>query len=297
MDIAIKTRSDDLELLLTVVDSGGFTAAADVLGIQVARVSRAVSRVEQQLNMTILIRTTRRLELTEEGRQFIESIRVGLHYIQQAEEEVISHSKLPRGRLRVDAASPFLLHQLVPHISAFHQSYPDIELELNSHEGIVDLIEHRTDVAIRVGKLSDSSLHARVLGKSPLYIVASPEYLSRQGIPQQAADLMSHELIGFVGPKSLNKWPLNGINEIRGKMTSSNGEVVRQLVLEGTGIACMSGFMVKQDIKAGRLVALLEADKSQNTEREQVSAVYYKTSAIARRVTAFLDFIQPRLTL
>ncbi|MGL4750289.1 MAG: LysR family transcriptional regulator, partial [Shewanella sp.] len=110
----MKTRSDDLEILLAVVDSGGFSAAAELLDIQVARVSRAVSKVESQVGVSILNRTTRRLELTEEGRQFVETIRLGLLQIQQAEEEIITRGELPRGRLRVDAASPFVFHQLVP---------------------------------------------------------------------------------------------------------------------------------------------------------------------------------------
>lgn len=179
----MKTRSDDLEILLAVVDSGGFSAAAEQLDIQVARVSRAVSKVENQVGVSILNRTTRRIELTEEGRQFVDTIRIGLQQIQQAEEELISRGELPKGRLRVDAASPFVFHQLVPLIQPFKQAYPDIELELTSNEGFVDLLEKRTDLAIRIGALSDSTLHARPLGRSSLYIVASPDYLAKRGFP------------------------------------------------------------------------------------------------------------------
>ena len=146
------TRSDDLEILLTVVDCGGFSAAAEALDIQVARVSRAVSKVEKQLGVSILNRTTRRVELTDEGRQFVDAIRVGLRHIQQAEEELISRGELPKGRLRVDAASPFVFHQLVPLVRAFNKMYPDIQLELSSNEGFVDLLEKKTDLAIRIGQ-------------------------------------------------------------------------------------------------------------------------------------------------
>lgn len=293
----MKTRSDDLEILLTVVDSNGFSAAAEVLDIQVARVSRAVSRIEDQLGVTILNRTTRRIELTDEGRQFVDSIRTGLQHIQQAEDEIISRGERPAGRLRVDAASPFVLHQLVPLVRSFNQAYPDIELELTSNEGFVDLLEKRTDVAIRIGKLTDSTLHARPLGRSPLYIVASPEYLARRGFPHHPRDLSGHDLIGFTGTKNLNNWRLKGMDYIEPTITASNGETVRQLVLSGNGIACLSGFMVKNDIGSGRLVALLESDKVTHTDREQVNAVYYKTSSVAKRISAFIDFIQPKLSL
>lgn len=291
------TRSDDLQILLTVADSGGFSAAADALDIQVARVSRAVSKIEKQLGVTILNRTTRRVELTDEGRQFVESVRIGLQHIQQAEEELVSRGELPAGRLRVDAASPFVFHQLVPLIKSFKQSYPDIELELTSNEGFVDLLEKRTDVAIRIGKLTDSTLHARLLGKSPLYIVASPDYLARRGFPQQLHELTSHELIGFAGARVLNSWPIKGYEQIEPTLTSSNGETVRQLVLAGNGIACLSGFMVNKDIASGKLITLLESEKITNTGREQVNAVFYKSSSVARRISAFIDFIQPKLSL
>ena len=291
------TRSDDLEMLLAVVDSGGFSAAAELLDVQVARVSRAVSKVEKQLGVSILNRTTRRIELTDEGRQFIESVREGLQHIQRAEEDIITRGELPKGRLRVDAASPFVFHQLIPLVKAFKQAYPDIELELTSNEGFVDLLEKKTDLAIRIGQLSDSTLHARPLGSSLLYIVASPNYLTKRGVPEKVADLTQHETIGFSGPKVLNHWPLKGFQALQPVLTSSNGETVRQLALAGNGIACLSGFMVKKDIEEGRLIPLFEHDKLTNTGREQVNAVYYKSSNVAKRISAFIDFIQPQLTL
>jgi DNA-binding transcriptional LysR family regulator len=293
----VLTRSDDLEILLTVIDSGGFSAAADSLDIQVARVSRAVSKVEKQLGVTILNRTTRRLDLTDEGRQFVESVRVGLLHIHQAEEQLISRGELPAGRLRIDAASPFVFHQLVPLIQSFKKAYPDIQLELTSNEGFVDLLEKRTDLAIRIGKLNDSTLHARPLGKSLLYMVASPEYLAKRGVPKKVSDLSGHDLIGFTGSKVLNRWPLAGIEYIEPNLTASSGETVRQLTLAGNGIACLSGFMINEDIAAGRLVAVLEQGKLTNTDREQINAVFYKSSSVARRISAFIDFIHPKLSL
>ncbi|MEZ8408136.1 LysR substrate-binding domain-containing protein [Vibrio splendidus] len=291
------TRSDDLEMVLTVVDAGGFSAAAEALDVQVAKVSRSVSKVESQLGVSIFNRTTRRVELTEEGRQFVDSVRVGLQMIQSAEEEIVSRGELPKGRLRVDAASPFVFHQLVPLVQSFKEAYPDIELELTSNEGFVDLLEKRTDVAIRIGKLSDSTLHARPLGKSLLHIVASPGYLAKRGLPTKPEDLSSHQIVGFAGNKVLNHWPLPNQSDVAPTVTASNGETVRQLVLAGNGIACLSGFMVQEDMAAGRLIPILEQDKLANTDRERVNAVYYKSSSVSKRISAFIDFMQPRLKL
>ncbi|MEZ8883875.1 LysR substrate-binding domain-containing protein [Vibrio sp. 10N.222.54.F6] len=291
------TRSDDLEMVLTVVDAGGFSAAAEALDVQVAKVSRSVSKVELQLGVSIFNRTTRRVELTEEGRQFVDSVRVGLQMIQSAEEEIVSRGELPKGRLRVDAASPFVFHQLVPLVQSFKEAYPDIELELTSNEGFVDLLEKRTDVAIRIGKLSDSTLHARPLGKSLLHIVASPGYLAKRGLPTKPEDLSSHQVVGFAGNKVLNHWPLPNQSDVAPTVTASNGETVRQLALAGNGIACLSGFMVQEDMAAGRLIPILEQDKLANTDRERVNAVYYKSSSVSKRISAFIDFILPRLKL
>ncbi len=199
--------------------------------------------------------------------------------------------------MRIDAASPFVFHQLVPLIQPFKKAFPDIQLELTSNEGFVDLLEKKTDLAIRIGKLTDSTLHARPLGKSVLYMVASQEYVAKRGIPKQVSDLSHHQLIGFVGAKILNSWPLAGIDYIEPSLTASNGETVRQLTLAGNGIACLSGFMVNEDIAAGRLVPLLEQEKLTNTGREQINAVFYKSSSVARRISVFIDFIQPKLTL
>ncbi|UXI03664.1 LysR substrate-binding domain-containing protein [Photobacterium sp. TY1-4] len=293
----MRTRSDDLEIFLAVVDSGGFSAAAEALDIQVARVSRAVSKVESQLGVSLLNRTTRRVELTDEGRQFVSTVRAGLRQLQQAEEDIVSRGELPKGRLRVDAATPFLFHQLVPLIQPFREAYPDIELVMTSHEGYVDLLEKQTDVAIRIGRLTDSTLHARPLGKSELYMVTSPDYISRRGCLHHPNELEQHDLIGFTGPKILNTWPLPGVGEITPTLVVSNGELVRQLTLAGNGISCLSGFMVKKDIEQGRLIPLFESVKTTNTGREPINAVYYKSSSVARRISAFIDFIQPRLTL
>jgi len=293
----MQTRSDDLTILLAVVDNGGFSAAADALDIQVARVSRSVSKIEKQLGVSILNRTTRRIELTDEGQQFIDTVRHGLLQIQQAEEELVTRGDLPKGRLRIDAASPFLFHQIIPLIQPFSQAYPDITLELTSNEGIVDLLEKKTDLAIRIGRLVDSTLHARALGKSLLHIVAAPSYLAQRGIPKTTAHLSDHHLLGFSGAKTLNQWPLKGFNGIQASITSSNGESVRKLAIAGNGIACLSGFMVNKDINNGSLISLLEHEKLINNDREQIHAVYYKSSAVAKRISAFIDFIQPQLSL
>lgn len=293
----VKARTDDLEVFLSVVDSGSFSAAARLTNQHVARVSRAISRLESALDCTLLNRTTRRIDLTEEGHQFLQYVRDGLTTLEQGEETLRLLKHAPAGRLRIDAASPFIFHQITPHIRAFTQAYPDIQLDITSHDGIIDLLEYKTDVAIRIGELNDSNLHARLLGRSQLHLVASPDYCNSMPALNITTDLRSHRLIGFSGGSPLNQWPLHDPLKLHFALSASSGETVRQLCMAGQGVALLSNFMCREDINAGRLLELLPDSVISPNRREPVQAVYYRNSAVSSRITAFLDFIQPRLTL
>ncbi|MGM8900356.1 LysR substrate-binding domain-containing protein, partial [Psychrobacter sp. 1Y4] len=241
--------------------------------------------------------TTRRLELTEEGHVFIRYAREGLNTLYTGEEAIKLLKQAPSGHLRIDAASPFVFHQLTPLVGDFVQQYPHITLDLTSHDNIIDLLEHKTDLAIRIGDLKDSNLHARLLGKSQLRLVASPEYLYQHNEVAHINDLSTHKLIGFNDASKLNSWPLKTPVKLNFHMTGSSGETLRQLCLNHQGIALLSHFMIGDDLKSGRLVEVLPEAIVRPNNRETIQAVYYKNSAVSSRILAFLDFIQPRLTL
>ncbi|NLQ17443.1 LysR family transcriptional regulator [Marinomonas sp. M1K-6] len=293
----IRSKTEELEILLAVADHGGFSAAANALDMQVAKVSRAVARLEQEHACSLFTRTTRKVSLTQEGERFITAIRSAMEQIAGAEFALTAQKTRPSGRLRIDAASPFVLHQLIPLIKPFRAAYPDIELELVSNDSIIDLIEKRTDLAIRIGGLSDSGLHATLLGRSLLHLVASPDYLAINGIPKTVDELTLHDVIGFSDISNLNKLPTTPPIQLTINIKASSGETVRQLCLAGNGIALLSNFMVSEDIKAGRLVSLLSDSINTPNPREQVNAVYYKHTVLASRIEAFLHFIKNRLAL
>tara|TARA_R110001583_G_C5640515_1_gene407846 strand:+ start:1567 stop:2457 length:891 start_codon:yes stop_codon:yes gene_type:complete len=290
----MKSRSDDLHFLLSVVDSGSFSGAAEQLEVSVTRVSRAVTRLEASLKTTLLNRTTRKVALTEEGRLFVEKVRGGLAALEDAEEQLAIRKQRPAGRLRVDAANPFLLHQIVPHVREFRAAYPDIELELTASDAIVDLLERRIDIAIRIGALDDSTLHARAVGRSPLSVVASPDYLERRGRCDTLADLQEHDIIGFTAPESLNIWHLGEGMKMRPAIRASSGEAVRQLCLQGNGIAYLSRFMIANDLEKGDLVEVLDGYLVRPNPRELVNAVYYRNTTLSARIQVFLDFFSQR---
>ncbi|TMO81799.1 LysR family transcriptional regulator [Pseudoalteromonas sp. S3776] len=295
--MAQHAKTEDLEMFLTVVDSGSFSAAANLLDQQVAKVSRAVSRLENTLQCTLLNRTTRRLELTEEGHTFIKYARDGLNTLQTGEEAIKLLKQAPSGKLRIDAASPFVLHQLVPLIAEFNQQYPHITLDITSHDSIIDLLEHKTDLAIRIGELKDSNLHAKKLGVSKLHLVASPSYLKHTPAISRTSDLKQHRLIGFTDSPKLNNWPLKSPTTLNFGLAASSGETVRQLCLANQGVALLSHFMIGDDLKSGKLIEILPGSISTPNNREIVQAVYYKNSAVSSRIMAFLDFIKPLLRL
>ncbi|MEN7433606.1 LysR family transcriptional regulator [Chromobacterium sp. TRC.1.1.SA] len=289
----MKITLDELQAFATVVDTGSITAAAQQLDLTVSATSRSLARLEEKLKTTLLRRTTRRLELTEEGRAFLHSARAIIDSVDSAEEQMLARREQPSGRLRVDAATPFMLHVIVPLVRGYRERYPQVELELNSNEGIIDLLERRTDVAIRIGQLKDSTLHSRLIGRSRLRILASPAYLKARGQPQSVEELGKHALLGFNQPEALNVWPLLGTDgeayRIEPAVRTSSGETLRQLALDGAGIVCLSDFMTEQDRESGRLAQILAPDTLDM--RQPVQAVYYRNTAVSSRIASFIDYL------
>jgi len=293
----MKTNLDEMLAFVSVVDSGSISAAAEQLEQTASGVSRALSRLEEKLAVTLLRRTTRRLELTEEGAAFLAQARRILASVEEAEEQMALRRQAPAGRLRVNTASPFMLHVIVPLIGDFRARYPLIELELHSDDRIVDLLERRIDLAIRIGPLPDSSLHARPLYHTLRRVLASPAYLARHGTPQRVEDLADHSLIGFTEPDRLNDWPLrHALGEswrIAPALRASSGDTVRELALAGEGLACLSDFMTDRDRQRGALVEVLAAQRVD--VRQPINAVYYRNSALASRIACFLDYLSEHL--
>ncbi|PRG95244.1 LysR family transcriptional regulator [Burkholderia gladioli] len=301
----MKTSTEELQTFVAIIDSGSITAAAEQLGQTVSGVSRALNRLERKLGVTLLRRTTRSSQLTDEGELLLARARDILQSVEEAETAVSLGRVKPAGRLRVDAATPFMLHAIVPNLPAFTARYPDIQLELTNNERFVDLIEQRIDIAIRIGTLPDSTLHARALGACPLHILASPAYLAEHGTPRSVADLKRHKLLGFSDIETLNRWPLRrrgagGQPDGEGLViepahTASSGETLRHLALGGLGIVCLSDFMSAADIAAGRLVPLL--GELMSDYRQPINAVYYRHAALTGRVQGFLDFLSQHVKL
>ena len=290
----------DVEALIAfsaVMDAGSFTGAAERLGQTPSGVSRTISRLEDHLGMTLMHRTTRRLQLTEEGSWLLGRARSLLADLANTELEAAARRSQPSGLVRVNAATPALDHLLAPLVPEFLEAYPLVQLELVSGETYVDLIGERADLAIRIGALPDSTLNARRLGTTRLRVLAAPSYLARHGAPPEVAALEAHRTLGFTAPVSLNTWPLRHAGgdgwTVTPTVTASSGETVRHLALGGAGVASLSHFLTHADVEAGRLAPVLEACTLPWTQ--PVWAVFYRQGALAPRVAALVEFLARRL--
>ncbi len=288
-------RSGEMEVFARVVELGGFSAAARALRMTPSAVSKLVARLEARLGARLVNRSTRKLHLTSEGEAFHERALRILGDIDEAERSVAAGA-IPRGRIRVNANVPFGLHHLLPLVPKFTAAYPQVSLDLVLTDQVIDLMDERADVAIRVGPMRSSQLLARKLGQSRLAVVASPEYLARRGTPSKPQDLAGHNCIGFNFARQHDAWPFVAADgarlslPARGDVTAGDGETSRRLTLEGQGIARLGLFHIGPDLAAGRLVPVLEAFNPGDVE--EINAVYVGHGGrLPARVRAFIDFL------
>ncbi|MBP6117331.1 MAG: LysR family transcriptional regulator [Neisseriaceae bacterium] len=290
----MNTTLEEYLAFQTVVDCGSITAAAEQLGLTVSGVSRALTRLEHKLDTPLLTRTTRRLDLTDEGRYVLAAGRDILHAVDRLEEQMAIRRQQPSGRLRINGAPSFISQVIVPLVGAFRQAYPHISLELDSNDFYIDLLAQHTDIAIRIGHLSDSTLHARLLGHSQSRIFASPAYLAAHGTPTTVAELAQHTLLGFNKIPTLNQWPLlddKGVPlQVEPNLLASSGATLLALGLADQGIFCLTDFTTRAARSQGQLVELFAAERLPHSQ--PVNAVYYRNTQLSSRITAFLDFIQ-----
>jgi DNA-binding transcriptional LysR family regulator len=287
-------RSGEMEVFARAVELGGFSPAARALKMTPSAVSKLVSRMEARLGARLINRSTRKLTLTAEGQLFHERTLRVLADLDEAESAVAA-SQTPRGRVRINSNVPFGLHHLLPLVPRFSTLYPKVILDIMLSDTVVDLMDARTDVAIRVGPMRASQLMARKLGESAMAVVASPTYLARHGAPSTPHDLAAHNCIGFNFARHCDKWPFVVGGErlflpIHGDATSSDGEISRQLALVGQGLARLAHFHIGDDLAAGRLVPVLEAYNPGDVE--EIHAVYVGHGGqLPSRVRALIDFL------
>ena len=290
---------NDIAVFVRVVDSGSFTAAAERLGISKSVVSKYVTRLEDRLGARLLNRTTRRLSLTEAGRVFYERSRQGLADIEDAQAEVSRLQGEPRGTLRLNAPMSFGILHVAPALPEFLNLHPDVTVDMNLDDRIVDMIEEGFDVSVRISELPDSSLVARRLGPCRHAIVAAPAYLERCGTPRTPEELRNHNIITYRYQESAHEWHfLTPGNKpisvaVSGSLMMNNSLAVREALLEGVGITRTPTFVVGKDIQEGRLIPVLSEYQILEVT---IFLVYPQRRHLSPKVRAFADFMAKRIT-
>ncbi|MBT2324111.1 LysR family transcriptional regulator [Variovorax paradoxus] len=291
-------RSGEMEAFVQVVDRGSFSAGARVLGMTPSAVSKLVARLEARLATQLVHRSTRKLQLTPEGQNFYErSVRV-LADMDEA-ERCAAAGAAPRGRVRINASISFGHRLLMPLVPRFLELHPQVTLDIALTDRVVDLMDERTDIAIRWGPLPSSDLVARHLFDTGQAIVASPAYLERYGTPRTPEELEAHNRIGSSYRRSAPDWPLAVDGRpvdvpVVGSVRAGDGETLRRLVLEGVGLGRLSLYHIQPDIEARRLVPVLEEFNPR--DMTPVHAVYLgKAGRLPTRVRALLDYLSARL--
>jgi len=290
-------RSGEMEVLAQVVAAGSLSAAGRQLGLTPSGVSRVLRRLETRLGVRLLVRTTRALALTSEGEEYHRACLRILEDMRLAEQLVSDHAA-PRGTLRVNATLPFGQRVLLPLLPGFLERYPGIDVDITLSDGVVDLVDQRADVAIRVGALPDSALTGRKLFDNRRLVVAAPAYLHRHGNPGRPEELAGHNCLEFNFRRLPGGWAfqVDGreiLVPVSGNLQASNGEALRMLAVAGLGVARLGAFLVAEDLAAGRLVRLLPSFEPLRTE--PVHAVFMGGPDIPARVRVFVDFLCGKL--
>jgi DNA-binding transcriptional LysR family regulator len=287
-------RTGEMEVFVRVVEQSGFSAAARLCGMSPSAVSKLVARLEQRLGARLVNRSTRKLQLTPEGCAYFERATRILADLDEA-ERIAAAGEQPSGRIRINTSASFGTHILAPLVPAFLARYPEVSLDIVQTDAVVDLMAERVDVAVRAGPMQSSSLVARWLGATRMIIVGAPSYLEHFGTPRSATDLETHNRLAFCYVRALAGWPvLDGGTTLRiptaGSVQASDGEALRHLALAGAGLARMAAFTVRDDIRARRLVPVLE--ECNPGDREELHAVYLgQGGPLPARVRALLDFL------
>jgi DNA-binding transcriptional LysR family regulator len=275
-----------------VLDS--LSAAARAMGLSQTMVTKHVAALEARLGVRLFHRTTRRLSITEAGRNYLEVSERILAEIEAADASVAADRIEPRGLLRLNAPMAFGIRQIAPLLAGFTALNPHVTVELGLNDRLVDLAEEGWDLAIRIGNLRNSSLIARRIAPCRVVVCAAPSYLKARGTPQTVARLTEHNCLGYtLSQTSVDRWVFGARAEVNvqvsGNLRANNGEALRMAAIAGQGVIYQPTFIVADELRAGTLVAL-NLDQP-TVELGGIYAVFLPDRHPPAKVRAFVDFI------
>ncbi|MGS4883431.1 LysR family transcriptional regulator [Roseibium sp. MB-4] len=286
-----------LKAFCTVVEEDGFAPAARRMGQATSSLTRQVNALEESLGTQLLNRSTRSVTLTDAGGGYYDQAVLILEALDEANKSVSEAGEGPRGHLRVSLPVVFSSLHIAPAIGPFLRRFPDIKLELELSDKLVNLVEDRIDVAIRIGILETGSLIARKLAPNRRLVCASPDYLAERGVPRHPEDLLAHNCLCFRFADGDRTWRFETAAErlsvkVHGTMVADNSEMLRQAAVGGAGLLMMPSWLLGDDLTAGRLVPVLESWTAGHRDVETaIHAVYLPNRKTSKKVRAFVDHL------
>jgi DNA-binding transcriptional LysR family regulator len=287
-------RFESMSVFVAVVAAGSFSAASRQLRMPLPTVSRKVAEIESHLDAKLLVRSTRKLVLTEAGQAYVADCKRILEAVTEAERGASGQYNAPQGELAITAPIVFGRLHVVPVLTEFLRAYARVDARLLLLDRPLNLIEDRLDLAVRVGPLPDSRLVASKIGQIRRVVCASPEYLKERGTPKTPHDLLKHECVTFAGLTDAGSWTFrdNESVRVRSRLTASTAEAAIDATVAGIGLTCTLSYQVADAVKAGRLIVLLRRFEPAPLP---VSLLYVHESRITAKLRAFVDFAAPRL--
>jgi DNA-binding transcriptional LysR family regulator len=288
-----------ISMFVTVAETRSFTRTANQFGVSSSAVGKSIARMEERLAVRLFHRSTRSITLTTEGVLFLERCRRILSEVEAAEAELSELSGTPRGRLRV--STPQLTDLVMPALTGFMRRYPDIALDIDLSERMVDIIEEGFDAVIRTGTPNDSRLSARRIGSCPQVVLAAPGYLAQHGTPNHPRELARHACLlhRFPATGKIERWPFTSDAtepepELNERLTCSTIEAIRHAVLEGEGIAFLPTFIVADALADGRLVTLLDDHMDQTVT---FYMLWPSSRYASPKLRVFIDYVVQNMRL
>ena len=284
-------------VISAVVDASSFVAAADSLGMSKAAVSRYVSELEQRLGVRLMHRTTRKLSLTPEGEVFLARCRDILASIESSEAEISTRSVTASGLLKVSVPVSFGIRHLAPLWSEFLSDHPQVTLDVQLADRVIDLVDEGFDLAVRIARLPDSSLISRQLASTRLVLCAAPSYLKRRGTPAHPSELAQHDVLGYSLMAMGDQWQFTGPEgplsvKVRPRMWTNNGDSCVAAALQGSGIQLQPTFLIDDELASGQLVEILPQFRSVELG---IYAVYPSRKFVLPKVRAMVEFLANEL--
>ncbi|CDG23091.1 Transcriptional regulatory protein [Xenorhabdus poinarii G6] len=286
----------DILVFVKVANVRSFTTAAQLLGISRSAVGKSINRLEEQLSSRLMYRTTRSINLSEEGVIFYEHALKIINEVEEIESTLNKRNKTPEGRFRVDLPVSFGRMHVIPILFDFLSKWPEVEAEVTFSDYYSDLVRDGIDLAIRIGGNDDSRLIRKVLAPHRLITCASPNYLKNRGVPETPDDLFDHETLVFLHQGMPVSWHYQINNQchdyrLKSRMLFHNSEALRDAALAGFGLIQVGAFLVGEQIRKGELIPVLE---SFCREEKPICAVYPTRHHLSQKVRKFIELIDDK---